>query len=106
MSDDESDLKNRQFADKLREKMAADLPPGTPPGSHGWLKLDLMVKGNLVALRYAEDCVVAFPVETARQLAQGLLRCADEIDGRRSFVFLYGTPPRPEPGDSRDGRPG
>jgi hypothetical protein len=91
---------NREFAAAMNAKMD---PPsfGAPPGSKGELRLDVCVNDDLVALRYAEDCVVAFPPATARMLASALAACADRIDEGHSFLFMYGPPPGPRPEEGR-----
>lgn len=85
-------LKNREFAEKIREKMSAALPDA-PPGSLGQLMMKIHEKDGMVALEYTADVVVALPVETARTMAQGLLTVAGEIDGRRHATFFLAVPP-------------
>jgi hypothetical protein len=84
-------LRNRELADKLLEGMATP-HDAAPPGSKGMLALNVFAKDGLVALRYTDDLVVALPVATARQLAEGLLTVAGQIDGQRALLTMLGRP--------------
>jgi hypothetical protein len=84
-------LRNRELADKLLEGMATP-HDAAPPGSKGMLAMNVFAKDGLVALRYTEDLVVALPVATARQLAEGLLTIAGQIDGQHALLTMLGRP--------------
>jgi hypothetical protein len=91
-------LTNRQFAEKLKEKMLPPDPDG--PVVHAGTALMHVYADmgqSMVVLKYTEDMAIVLPPDTARTMAEGLLACAGEIDGRTGTLFYFGVPPTKRP---------
>jgi hypothetical protein len=91
-------LRNAAFANEILKRM--EPPPDTPEGAiskGALLVMRVARKGDMVALHYTKDMVIALPVDTARTMAEGLISIAGEIDGRQGTIFYLGAPTSPKP---------
>jgi hypothetical protein len=91
-------LKNRQFAEAIKERMKLQPADGGGPGVM-LMAIGRRVGEPLVELKVTHDLAFALLPEVARQMAAGLLDNAGEIDGIRATIFMLGAPPfQPEAG--------